>query len=109
MLRWDKWKYVYYVGEDPQLFNLEADPNETKNLTLDVDAVTSTPETNAEANSRSTIKEILAEGNKRLRDICDPEWVNEQCFADQQRRIEELGGEQACLNTPVFNHTPAPT
>lgn len=31
-----------------------------------------------------------------------------RCFADQKRRIAELGGEDACLNAYVFNHTPTP-
>ena len=112
MLRWDKWKYVYYVGEDPQLFNLDADPHETTNLALDGDAATSMSETNLGTdlgtNATLTIKDVLAEGDRRLRAICDPELVDQQCFADQHTRIEELGGEDVLRNTPVFNHTPAP-
>ena len=37
------------------------------------------------------------------------EAVNARCFADQARRIAELGGEQACREAFAFNHTPTPT
>lgn len=95
MVRWDRWKYVHYVGHDPQLFDLQADPDELQNL------ATTRP------NHPDTIA-ALAGGERRLRAICDPEAVNDQCFADQKARIKELGGEEACLTAYVFNHTPTP-
>jgi len=30
MLRTGRWKYVHYVGDRPQLFDLERDPDETR-------------------------------------------------------------------------------
>ena len=95
MVRWGRWKYVYYVGHNPQLFDLEADPDELVNLAV------------SRPNHPETVA-ALTEGERRLRDICDPEAVNEMCFADQRARIAELGGEDACLNAYVFNHTPTP-
>ena len=95
MIRWDRWKYVHYVGHDPQLFDLKADPNELHNLATERP---NHPETLA----------ALKEGEKRLRSICDPDAVNAQCFADQKARIAELGGEEACLTGYQFNHTPTP-
>lgn len=95
MIRWDRWKYVHYVGHDPQLFDLKEDPNELQNLATERP---NHPETLA----------ALKEGEKRLRIICDPEAVNAQCFADQKARIAELGGEEACLTGYQFNHTPTP-
>jgi choline-sulfatase len=95
MVRWQNWKFVYYVNHDPQLFDLEEDPNELMNLTV-------------HAVNNVRIQEALAEGEKRLRDICDPEAVNTRCFADQTQRIEDLGGRDACINAYVFNHTPTP-
>lgn len=95
MLRWDRWKYVHYVGHDPQLFDLIADPNELHNLARE------------RPNNPDTIT-TLAEGARRLNEICDPEAVNARCFADQKRRIQELGGEEACLTGYQFNHTPTP-
>jgi choline-sulfatase len=95
MVRWGKWKYVYYAGMQPQLFDLEADPHEQVNRAMDG---VNDPE----------IRAALAEGKRRLRAICDPEEVNARAFADQRRRIEELGGEEACRTAYVFNHTPTP-
>ncbi len=95
MVRWNNWKYVHYVGHDSQLFNLQTDPDELHNL--------------AAGNLNDPVVcNALAEGLKRLKAICDPAAVNKQCFTDQRKRIKELGGEEACLNAYVFNHTPAP-
>jgi len=95
MVRWNDWKYVHYVGHDPQLFNLQTDPDELRDLAT-------------EDPSKQVVRSALAEGAKRLESICDPEAVNVQCFADQKRRIAELGGEAACLSAYIFNHTPTP-
>lgn len=95
MVRWENWKLVYYVGYDAQLFDLAQDPYELHNLAHDA---VSDPEVLA----------AWREGERRLRAICDPEVVNARCFADQRRRIEELGGVEACKRAHVFNHTPTP-
>ena len=95
MVRWDCWKFVYYVGLGPQLFNLGDDPHELTNLAV-------------ERPTDPMVLEALAKGEARLREICDPEAINEQCFSDQSRRIEDLGGREACINAYVFNHTPTP-
>jgi choline-sulfatase len=96
MVRWDHWKFVYYVGHAPQLFDLTADPHELTNLAM-------------EGVNDTVIQAAWKEGEKRLCAICDPEQVNAQCFADQKRRIEELGGVEACATGYSFNHTPTPT
>ena len=96
MVRWDRWKFVYYVDHAPQLFDMVADPNELSNLALDR---TNNPDVQA----------AWKEGERRLREICDPEAINAQCFEDQKHRIEALGGRDACINAYVFNHTPTPT
>ncbi|MGI9391389.1 MAG: sulfatase-like hydrolase/transferase [Boseongicola sp.] len=93
MVRWRNWKYVHYVSEAPQLFDLVKDPRELNDLGC---------------SEATTAREARAEGEKRLRLICDPDAVNERCFQDQERRIEELGGEAACRGLRAFNHTPAP-
>jgi choline-sulfatase len=95
MIRWDQWKYIHYVGVAPQLFNLNHDPNELTDLAPD------------EARD-ARVQDALLEGRRRLYEICDPDDVNNQCFADRKIRIEELGGEDTCLNAYVFNHTPTP-
>ena len=39
MLRKDRWKYVAYPGYQPQLFNLQEDPDEMKNLAVELSGV----------------------------------------------------------------------
>ena len=95
MVRWQRWKYVHYVGHAPQLFDLQDDPDELTDL-----AAVARPGPDAVA--------ALAEGGRRLRSLCDPEAVNAQCFEAQRRRIEALGGEEACLTAFRFSHTPTP-
>ena len=91
MVRYGKYKYVHYAGHRPQLFDIDADPFETRDLAL-------------EAGNEAA----LAEGERRLREICDPEAVSAQAFADQDAKIEELGGEETVRNSGSFPYTPAP-
>jgi choline-sulfatase len=51
---------------------------------------------------------VIAEGERRLRAICDPQRVSEQAFDDQERRIRELGGREAILERGSYPYTPAP-
>ncbi len=89
MLRQVDWKYVHYVGHPPQLFNLAEDPEERVDLGQDP----------AQQARRRACE-------RRLREILDPEAVNARAFADQKRRIEELGGAAALGAKENFNHTP---
>ena len=56
MLRFGKWKYCHYVGVPPQLFDLEADPEELVDLAGD-----------------ARFAATLAEGERLLRAALDPE------------------------------------
>ena len=90
MLRQGKWKYVYYAEGNPALlFDLESDPRELSDLSRD-----------------PAFRNTLASLRTQLFEILDPEEVNRQVFADQARRIEELGGVDAINAIPTFNHTP---
>jgi choline-sulfatase len=91
MVRFSRYKYVHYEGYRPQLYDLEADPFEKRDLALE-------PGHDA----------ILAEGEQRLRAICDPSAVTERAFADQQRRIDEFGGRETVLKRGSYPYTPAP-
>ncbi len=91
MVRVRRWKYVHYVGYAPQLFDLNADPTEENDLGESPDHA-----------------EVRAECEARLRDILDPEAVNDQAFADQARRAEALGGAAAIRARGDFSYTPAP-
>ena len=92
MVRLGDWKLVHYVGYPPQLFDLAADPFEQNDLA-------DRPET-AEFQHR-----LYGE----LYGIVDPESVDRLAFADQQARIERLGGVEAILSRPDFNFTPLPS
>lgn len=82
-------------GHGPQLFDLKNDPKELNDI--------------AELASKNPqIQETLDEGERRLREICDPEFVNQTCFEDQREKIIQLGGEESCLTAYSFNHTPTP-
>jgi len=91
MSRVGKWKYVHYTGYPPQLFDLEADPFEAVDLGTDPD------------NS-----DVVDECERRLRAVVDPDAATAQAFADQEARIEALGGLDAVLARGNFPYTPAP-
>jgi len=82
MVRWDRWKYVYYSGYGAQLFDLAADPAETVNV-LEDPALRNTP----------AAREAAAEGDRRLRSVCDPDEVSLRALRDQRAIREELGIE----------------
>jgi arylsulfatase K len=81
MLRRGPWKYVAYAGYDPQLFNLEKDPDELRNVASDR-------------------PEVVQKMDAKLREIVDYETVDAAAKAyDRQhfrRWREQLGGDKAC-------------
>ncbi len=90
MLRQGRWKLVYFSeGHPPLLFDMEKDPREMADLAGD-----------------PAQRETLAQLKTQLFDILDPEAVNRQAFADQAKMIEALGGMEAIMAMPSFNHTP---
>ena len=92
MLRDDRYKLVRYVGMPSQLFDLEADPDESRNLADD-----------------PAHTEALARLTAALAEICDPDEIDRQAKADQQRRIEAVGGREAIIAGGVkFTHSPPP-
>jgi choline-sulfatase len=91
MIRKGKFKFIYYVGLQPQLFDLEADPYETRDL--------------APLGGNAG---LLADCEAALRQIVDPERVDAQARKDQAARIAELGGRAAILAKGSFGHSPVP-
>lgn len=91
MLRSGRWKYVHYAKYDPQLFDLQDDPEELQDL--------------ADWPEFAQIRETL---RKQLLTILDPEAVHEQAMADQHKRIEELGGANAILARGDYGFSPPP-
>ena len=77
MVRRGDWKLVHYVGHAPQIFDLGADPRETRDLA-----------------GRAETTAIQAELDGELRLIVDSDAANAMAFADQDRRIQQLGGAE---------------
>jgi choline-sulfatase len=90
MLRIGCWKYVYFSeGHQALLFDIDTDPKELKNLSNNPEYL-------------QTVDKL----RDQLFEILDPEEVNRRAFDDQNRMIEKLGGMEAILALPSFNHTP---
>jgi choline-sulfatase len=91
MLRDTRFKYIHYLHEPPQLFDLIADPQEQIDL-ADLPRY------------RPTLKNM----ESRLRSLLDPEAVDVLAKADQQARVESLGGKDQVLQRGTFTNSPAP-
>jgi choline-sulfatase len=91
MLRTPRHKYIHYVNQPPQLFDLEADPEELRDLAGDP----------AHAALRAGME-------ARLRAMLDPEAVNAAAQRDQAAMIARLGGEAVIRAKERAAYTPAP-
>lgn len=91
MLRRGRWKLIEYVGMRPQLFDLEQDPEELRDL--------------AAAAGHET---IVAELGRELRRIADPGQQDRQAKADQKALVDAHGGREAVVRRGGFGATPAP-
>lgn len=91
MLRRGKWKFHYYVSFPPELFDLDADPEETTNLAAD-----------------PAHAEIVAEMEAALRSICDPEAVDRLAKSDQQALVDQHGGREKARLVGAPGATPPP-
>ncbi|MEQ1774425.1 MAG: sulfatase-like hydrolase/transferase [Burkholderiales bacterium] len=89
VLREDAMKLIYHVGMPPQLFDLENDPNELRDLAVSQPA---------------TVQAL----EKKLRAICDPEAVNARAKADQRKWVEFWGGREKVAGTAQILFTPPP-
>ena len=81
MLLHGPWKYIYYPGHRPQLFDTVNDPNEDVDLAESVEHA-----------------EVLAECEAAMRAMFDPDEVNAQALTSQAKIIESLGGYDAINN-----------
>ena len=91
MIRTSQFKFVYYVGMPPQLFDLDADPQEGRDLAR-------------EAGYGGIVKDCEA----ALRQIVNPEAADRQAFADQAERLAAAGGAQVVLARGGFEFSPVP-
>jgi choline-sulfatase len=91
MLRFGKWKYCRYVACPPQLFDLDADPEELADLAGD-----------------ARFAAVLAEGERLLRIELDPDEVDARAKRRQRALLESFGGREAALARGDLGFTPAP-
>jgi choline-sulfatase len=92
MLRDDRYKYVHYVGYEPQLFDLRADPEEAHDLAGD-----------------SRHADLVQKFEAQLRAILDPEETDRRARRDQERRIAAHGGPAKIIEQGLLvPYTPAP-
>ena len=75
----------------PQLFDLDADPLESRDLASD-----------------PAYGQALRDCEAALRTICDPEAVDRLAFADQEAVIARHGGREAVIKRGTFGHSPVP-
>ena len=91
MIRVGNFKYIHFAGLPPQLFDLELDPREIRNLA-----------------EEPGYAGLVADCAARLRAIVDPDAADAQAHADQEARIELFGGRDAVLARGALGYTPAP-
>jgi choline-sulfatase len=91
MIRKGKYKYIHYVDYEPELFDLDTDPEEIHNLATD-----------------PSFASILADLKGELTARVDPDRVNAEAQAAQAALIEKHGGRDAVLRKGSFQGTPAP-
>ena len=94
MVRQGRFKFVYYVGLPPQLFDLESDPGETTDLASD-----------------PAFAATCCELEQEVRRFVDPEAADAAAKASQHAKIEAAGGREVVeARGPAFEiATPAPT
>ena len=91
MVRRRNYKFIYYVGYPPELFDLAKDPEEERNLAGDEQYV-----------------DVLKEYESLLRSIVDPEQTDRRAKDDQNALIEKFGGRDKALDTGTPGATPVP-
>jgi choline-sulfatase len=92
MLRQGRFKFNYYVGFEPELFDLERDPQELDNLAPD-----------------DAYGNIVRKFEFKLRELLEPEKIDAHARADQAKLVQDFGGVDLALRSGTEAETPAPT
>lgn len=89
MLADGRYKYHYYVGLEPELFDLQNDPAEQHNLA-----------------PHPEFRELVSAFETKLRAMIDPEAVDALAKRDQRTLVENFGGRELALRTGTPGATP---
>jgi choline-sulfatase len=90
-IRHGAYKYVHYVKYPPQLFDLEADPDETRDLA-------------AEPRCANMLRDCEA----ALRKLLSPEQVDARAKKRQAEQLERYGGREAIIARGDLGFSPPP-
>ncbi|MBF2759025.1 MAG: sulfatase-like hydrolase/transferase [Ectothiorhodospiraceae bacterium AqS1] len=91
MLRKGRWKLIDYIDFEPELFDLENDPEELDDLA-----------------SNSVFASTLEAMRAEMRSMIDPKAVDALAFADQAAMIASYGGREKALRLGAAAATPVP-
>ena len=91
MIRKGPFKYIHYVSYPPELYNLEADPEEMKNLS-----------------QKPEYSEIIDQLETVLKGIVDPEQVDALAKYDQAALVKKFGGAKKIIESGGLSGTPVP-
>ena len=91
LIRKGPFKYVHYVGMPPQLFDLDVDPQETRDLARE-----------------PGYAGLVADCETELRRVVDPEAADALARSDQAAKIAAMGGREAILARGSFGYSPTP-
>ncbi len=91
LVRQGPFKYVHYVGLPPQLFDLDNDPEERRDLGQD-----------------PGYRGVIADCEAALRRVVDPDRADALARADQNARIAAFGGRDKVLAHGSFGYSPTP-
>ena len=90
-IRYGAYKYVHYVKYPPQLFDLEADPDETCDLAAE-----------------PRCANVLHECQAKLRAILDPDAIDRRAKKRQAEQLERYGGREAVIARGDLGFSPPP-
>jgi choline-sulfatase len=91
MVRSLRWKYIYYVGFEPQLFDMVEDPGEVVDLAGD-----------------PQYRDVRERMDQALRSMADPEAIEAEVRASQRARIAERGGVDSIVANVTDTHSRPP-
>ena len=91
LVRQGQWAYHHYVGYEPELFDMKADPGQTVNLA-----------------AKDGYQPIRKQMESILNHMLDPEVTDQNAKADQDALVARFGGREAALGIGPMGASPVP-